>query len=66
MEDTGTGNKLGSEEITRDLPNVSEDAKRFLDEDGVIMVGAEVKEGDILVGKITPKAQTDNSGEEKL
>ena len=56
----------GDEEITRDIPNVSEEAKRYLDEDGVIMVGAEVKEGDILVGKISPKGQVDLSAEEKL
>lgn len=56
----------GDEEITRDIPNVSETAKRYLDEDGVIMVGAEVKEGDILVGKISPKGQVDLSAEEKL
>jgi DNA-directed RNA polymerase subunit beta len=58
--------KNGDEEITRDLPNVSEDAKQYLDENGVIMVGAEVKEGDILVGKVSPKGQTDFSAEEKL
>ncbi len=56
----------GDEEITRDIPNVSESAKRYLDEDGIIMVGAEVKEGDILVGKISPKGQVDLSVEEKL
>ncbi|WP_033159802.1 DNA-directed RNA polymerase subunit beta [Mycoplasmoides alvi] len=56
----------GDEEITRDIPNVSESAKRYLDEDGIIMVGAEVKEGDILVGKISPKGQVDLSAEEKL
>ncbi|MDR1991473.1 MAG: DNA-directed RNA polymerase subunit beta [Mycoplasmataceae bacterium] len=58
--------KIGDEEITRDLPNVSEDSKRFLDEDGVIMVGAEVREGDILVGKVTPKGQNDVTSVEKL
>ncbi|MBO4541452.1 MAG: DNA-directed RNA polymerase subunit beta, partial [Bacilli bacterium] len=58
--------KLGPEEITRDVPNVSEEAKAFLDENGVIMVGAEVKEGDILVGKVTPKGQTEPTPEEKL
>nr|WP_027119743.1 DNA-directed RNA polymerase subunit beta [[Mycoplasma] testudinis] len=58
--------KNGDEEITRDIPNVADDAKRYLDEDGVIMVGAEVKEGDILVGKISPKGQVDLSAEEKL
>ncbi|MGL4769206.1 MAG: DNA-directed RNA polymerase subunit beta [Mycoplasmoidaceae bacterium] len=58
--------KNGDEEITRDVPNVSEHAKRFLDADGVIMVGAEVKEGDVLVGKISPKGKVDLSHEEKL
>jgi DNA-directed RNA polymerase subunit beta len=58
--------KVGDEEITRDLPNVSEESKRFLDEDGVIMVGAEVHEGDILVGKVTPKGQNDATSVEKL
>lgn len=56
----------GDEEITREIPNVSEEAKRYLDEDGIIMVGAEVKEGDILVGKISPKGQVDLTAEEKL
>ncbi len=58
--------KLGPEEITRDVPNVSEDAKANLDEDGIIVAGAEVKEGDILVGKVTPKGQTEPTPEEKL
>ncbi|MDR3257167.1 MAG: DNA-directed RNA polymerase subunit beta [Mycoplasmataceae bacterium] len=58
--------KVGDEEVTRDIPNVSEESKRFLDEDGVIMVGAEVREGDILVGKVTPKGQTDTTSVEKL
>ena len=58
--------KLGPEEITRDIPNVSEEAKAFLDEDGIIVPGAEVKEGDILVGKVTPKGQTEPTPEEKL
>ncbi len=58
--------KLGSEEITRDIPNVGEEAKAFLDERGIIVPGAEVKEGDILVGKITPKGQTEPTPEEKL
>ncbi len=58
--------KLGPEEITRDIPNVGEDALRDLDEDGIIRVGAEVNPGDILVGKITPKGETDLSPEEKL
>ena len=50
--------KLGPEEITRDIPNVGEAAVRKLDSNGIIMVGAEVKEGDILVGKVTPKGKT--------
>lgn len=58
--------KNGDEEITRDMPNVPDSAKRFLDSDGIIMVGAEVKEGDVLVGKITPRGQVDLSPEEKL
>ena len=58
--------KLGPEEITRDVPNVSEDSKVYLDERGIIIPGAEVKEGDILVGKVTPKGQTEPTPEEKL
>ena len=58
--------KLGPEEITRDIPNVSEAACRNLDSRGIIMVGAEVQEGDILVGKVTPKGQSEISPEEKL
>ncbi len=58
--------KLGVEEITRDVPNVGEEAKAFLDERGIIIPGAEVKEGDILVGKVTPKGQTEPTPEEKL
>jgi DNA-directed RNA polymerase subunit beta len=58
--------KLGKEEITRDIPNVGEDALRNLDESGIIMLGAEVSPGDILVGKITPKGETQLSPEEKL
>lgn len=58
--------KLGDEEITCDIPNVSAEAKAFLDENGVIVPGAEVKEGDILVGKVTPKGQTEPTPEEKL
>ncbi len=58
--------KLGDEEITRDIPNVSEAMVRNLDEYGIIRVGAEVSEGDILVGKVTPKAQNEISPEEKL
>ncbi|MEA5060937.1 MAG: DNA-directed RNA polymerase subunit beta [Erysipelotrichaceae bacterium] len=58
--------KLGDEEITRDIPNVGEDSKSYLDERGIIVPGAEVKEGDILVGKVTPKGQTEPTPEEKL
>ena len=58
--------KLGPEEITRDIPNVGEEALRNLDEDGIIYVGAEVGPGDILVGKITPKGETELTPEEKL
>ncbi|MGE4378972.1 MAG: DNA-directed RNA polymerase subunit beta [Candidatus Izemoplasmatales bacterium] len=58
--------KLGKEEITREIPNVGEDGRRYLDADGIIIPGTEVKEGDILVGKVTPKGQTDPSPEEKL
>src|SRR5687767_323426 len=58
--------KLGPEEITRDIPNVSESALRDLDESGIIRVGATVKQGDILVGKVTPKGETQLTPEEKL
>ena len=58
--------KLGPEEITRDIPNVGEDALKDLDENGIIRVGAEVKSGDILVGKVTPKGETDLTAEERL
>ncbi len=58
--------KLGKEEITRDIPNVGEEALKNLDESGIIRLGAEVKPGDILVGKITPKGETQLSPEEKL
>ena len=58
--------KRGMEELTPDIPNVSEEATKDLDEKGIIRVGAEVKEGDILIGKITPKGETDPSPEEKL
>ncbi len=58
--------KRGLEELTADIPNVSEEATRELDENGLIRVGAEVNEGDILIGKITPKGETDPSPEEKL
>jgi DNA-directed RNA polymerase subunit beta len=58
--------KLGSEEITRDIPNVGEESLRKLDDEGIVQVGADVESGDILVGKITPKGETELSAEEKL
>ena len=58
--------KRGLEELTRDIPNVSNDATKDLDENGIIRIGAEVKEGDILIGKITPKGESDPTPEEKL
>jgi DNA-directed RNA polymerase subunit beta len=58
--------KLGKEEVTRDIPNVGEEARKDLDESGIVRIGAEVKPGDILVGKITPKGETQLSPEEKL
>ena len=58
--------KLGTEEITRDIPNISEESLRNLDESGIVYIGAEVKPGDILVGKITPKGDTPSNPEEKL
>ncbi|MBO5935912.1 MAG: DNA-directed RNA polymerase subunit beta [Clostridia bacterium] len=58
--------KLGAEEITRDIPNVGEDALKDLDENGIIRVGAEVHSGDILVGKVTPKGETELTSEERL
>ncbi len=58
--------KRGEEELTSEIPNVSEEAVKHLDENGVIRIGAEVKEGDILIGKITPKGETDPTPEEKL
>jgi len=58
--------KLGPEDITRDIPNVSEDALKDLDEEGIIRVGAEVRTGDILVGKVTPKGETELTPEERL
>jgi DNA-directed RNA polymerase subunit beta len=58
--------KLGEEELTPDIPNVSEEATKDLDENGIIRLGAHVKEGDILIGKITPKGETDPTPEEKL
>ena len=58
--------KLGPEEITRDIPNVGEDALKDLDERGIVRIGAEVRSGDILVGKVTPKGETELSAEERL
>ena len=60
------GTKLGPEEITREIPNVGQDAIQNLDEDGIIRIGAEVKAGDILVGKVTPKGETEMTSEERL
>src|SRR5207302_221432 len=58
--------KLGPEEITRDIPNVGEEALRDLDEAGVVRIGAEGRSGDILVGKVTPKGETELTAEERL
>ena len=58
--------KLGEEELTNDIPNVIEDSTKDLDENGLIRIGAWVKEGDILIGKITPKGESDPTPEEKL
>ncbi len=58
--------KLGPEEITRDIPNVGEDARKNLDSEGIVKIGTEVKEGDILVGKVTPKGMAELTSEEKL
>ncbi|MDD3335341.1 MAG: DNA-directed RNA polymerase subunit beta [Eubacteriales bacterium] len=58
--------KLGPEEITRDIPNIGDDAVKDLDEDGIVRIGAEVRSGDILVGKVTPKGETDLTAEERL
>lgn len=58
--------KQGPEEITREIPNISENARKFLDDDGLVIIGTEVKPGDILVGKVTPKGQTQLSPEDKL
>ncbi|MFI3290614.1 MAG: DNA-directed RNA polymerase subunit beta [Opitutales bacterium] len=66
FESTARDTKLGPEEITRDIPNVGDEALKDLDRNGVIRVGAEVKPGDILVGKITPKSETELAPEEKL
>jgi DNA-directed RNA polymerase subunit beta len=66
FELTARDTKLGKEEITRDIPNISEEALANLGEDGIVRIGAEVKPGDILVGKITPKSETELSPEERL
>ena len=66
FESEARDTKLGPEEITREIPNVSEAALRNLDENGVIRIGAEVRDGDILVGKVTPKGMSEQSAEEKL
>ncbi|HUG12893.1 MAG TPA: DNA-directed RNA polymerase subunit beta [Opitutaceae bacterium] len=66
FEVTARDTKLGPEEITRDIPNVGEEALKDLDHNGIIRIGAEVKPGDILVGKITPKSETELAPEEKL
>jgi len=66
FEITARDTKLGKEEITRDIPNVSEEALTNLGDDGIIRIGAEVKPGDILVGKITPKSETELAPEERL
>ena len=66
FECTARDTKLGAEEITRDIPNVSEDALKNLGTDGIVRIGAEVKPGDILVGKVTPKGETELSPEERL
>ena len=66
FELTARDTKLGKEEITRDIPNVSEEALINLGDDGIIRIGAEVKPGDILVGKITPKSETEFAPEERL
>ena len=58
--------KRGEEELTSEIPNISEDATRQLDERGIIRIGAKVKQGDILIGKVTPKGETDPTPEEKL
>src|SRR5437879_13725685 len=64
MDDRDT--KLGAEEITRDIPNLSEEILKDLDERGIIRIGAEVDAGDVLVGKVTPKGETELTPEERL
>src|SRR3546814_6440077 len=58
--------KLGPEIVTRDIPNVSEESLRHLDENGIVQIGSEVRAGDVLVGKITPKGEQELSSEERL
>ena len=58
--------KLGEEELTPDIPNVSEEATKDLDQNGIIRIGAAIKEGDIIIGKITPKGESDPTPEEKI
>ena len=65
-ESKARSTKLGDEEITRDIPNLSEDALKNLDENGIVRIGAEVRTGDILVGKVTPKGETELTPEERL
>ncbi|MCL2540099.1 MAG: DNA-directed RNA polymerase subunit beta [Firmicutes bacterium] len=65
-EQKSRSTKLGNEEITRDIPNLSDDALKNLDEDGIVRIGAEVRPGDILVGKVTPKGETELTPEERL
>jgi DNA-directed RNA polymerase subunit beta len=66
FESSARDTKIGKEEITRDIPNISEEALAHLGEDGIILIGSEVKPGDILVGKITPKSETELAPEERL
>ncbi len=66
LETEARDTKLGPEEITRDIPNVGEDALKDLDDNGIIRIGAEVRSGDILVGKVTPKGETELTAEERL
>src|SRR5512140_1367391 len=66
IEPQKSDTKHGEEELTREIPKVSEDATKDLDENGIIRIGAEVVEGDILIGKITPKGESDPTPEEKL
>ncbi len=65
-EITARDTRLGSEEVTRDIPNVGEESLRNLDEVGIVNIGAEVRGGDIIVGKVTPKSESPTTPEEKL